>query len=60
MKPMVDGKTIQVLYGCKPGKHMKAIIEECLNFQILNLGASSQEIEAFMMEHKDEFLKKYA
>lgn len=45
LKPMVDGKTLQVLYECKAGKHIRFLIEECLKFQILNLNATLEEVE---------------
>jgi hypothetical protein len=32
LKPIVDGKSIQVLYECKAGKHIKSIIDECLKY----------------------------
>lgn len=32
IKPMIDGKGIQLLYECKPGKHMKPIMDECVKF----------------------------
>jgi len=31
LKPIINGQTVMELYGCKPGKHLKAIIEQCLN-----------------------------
>jgi len=32
LKPLLDGKSIQVIYNCKPGKHMGGLINECLRF----------------------------
>lgn len=29
---MVDGGAIQVLYNCKAGKHIKGVMEECLEY----------------------------
>lgn len=59
LKPMVDGKSIQIMYECKPGKHMKFIIEECLKFQIQNSSATYEQAEQYLMENKEAFLEKY-
>ena len=59
VKPMIDGKGIQLLYGCKPGKHMKPLIDECVKFQILNLDASYQDAEEYMLKNKDDFMAKH-
>ena len=59
IKPMIDGKGIQLLYGCKPGRHMKPIMDECVKFQILNLDATYQEVEDYMMKQQEEFHEKY-
>ena len=40
MKTAIDGKAIQDLYQCKPGKHMKFIIDECIKYQITHIGAN--------------------
>ena len=40
MKTVIDGKAIQDIYQCKPGKHMKFIIDECIKYQITNIGAN--------------------
>lgn len=60
LKPLLDGNKIMQLYGCRPGKHLKSLMEECLSYQTLNLDASKEEVEAYMLENKDAFLQKYA
>jgi hypothetical protein len=42
MKTAIDGKAIQDLYQCKPGKHMKFIIDECIKYQITHMDANIQ------------------
>lgn len=32
LKPILDGKSICVIYNCKPGRHMKFIMDECMKF----------------------------
>jgi len=56
---MVDGKSIQIMYECKPGKHMKFIIDECLKFQIQNSSATYEQVEQYLKENKEAFLEKY-
>ena len=56
---MIDGKGIQTLYNCKPGKHMKGIINECLNFQILNPYATKDQIETYMRDNQVRFMQEY-
>lgn len=60
LKPIVDGKAIQTIYGCGGGKHIKSIMDECIRFQILNLEAPRDQVEEYMMSKKDEFMNKYA
>lgn len=60
LKPIVDGKVIQTIYGCGGGKHIKSIMDECVRFQILNLDAPRDQVEEYMMSKKDEFMSKYA
>lgn len=60
MKPIVDGKGVQQLYQCKPGKHMKFIIDEGIKYQIINPQAQREEIESHLLENKDAFLEKYS
>ena len=59
LKAMIDGKGIQVLYDCKPGKHIKSVADECIKFQILNVHADRSEVESFLKERQEEFMKKY-
>ena len=60
LKPMIDGKALQLMYECKAGKHMKPLIEEVLKFQILNMDAGVAEVEAHMLANKELFMSKYA
>jgi hypothetical protein len=39
LKAMVDGGSIQVLYNCKAGKHIKGVMDECLEYQITHPNA---------------------
>ena len=56
---MVDGGAIQVLYNCKAGKHIKGVMDECLEYQIIHPDASQEEVQAYIVDHKDEFMAKY-
>ena len=59
LKAIVDGGSIQVLYNCKAGKHIKGVMDECLEYQIIHPNAAEEEVQAYMVEHKDEFMAKY-
>mmetsp|Transcript_3802 Transcript_3802/g.5745 ORF Transcript_3802/g.5745 Transcript_3802/m.5745 type:complete len:140 (-) Transcript_3802:6-425(-) len=52
LKPLADGKTIQVLYECKAGKWLKETIERVVRFQILNPSATMKEVEAHLLENR--------
>lgn len=45
VKPMLDGKQICELYGIKPGKAIKFLMDEELKFQILHPEAKYGEVE---------------
>ena len=60
LESLIDGKTIQSLYDCKPGKHMKFLIKECLKFQILNLDSTREQVEAYMKANQEVFMAKYS
>ena len=53
---MFDGKSIMVIYQCSGGKHIKQILEECLNYQILHPESSREQVEAYLMQNKDKFM----
>ena len=59
MKPQLDGKQICELYGIKPGKAIKHLIDEQLRFQILHPAATYEVVEEFLRQRMDEFLAKY-
>jgi hypothetical protein len=59
VKPLLDGKQICELYGIKPGKAIKFIMDEELKYQIIHPEDQYGEVEEFLRINKDEFLKKY-
>jgi len=59
LKPTIDGKELSALYGCKPGKHIGSLLDECFKYQILNLKAGRDEVEEYMIKNKESFLMKY-
>lgn len=59
LKAMVDGGSIQVLYNCKAGKHIKGIMDECLEYQVIHPNAENEEVQAYMIENKDYFMEKH-
>lgn len=58
-RPLVDGKQICQLYEIKPGKIMKPLMDEVLNYQIEHPYASKVSCCDYLMKHKDEFINKY-
>ena len=60
LTPIFDGKAILVLYECKPGPHLKGILSECLNYQILNPTSTRLQVESYLLENKDKYLMAYA
>ena len=48
-----------VMYDIKGGKHIKSIIDECINYQILHLDQDRAQVEAWLMENKTVLLDKY-
>jgi hypothetical protein len=61
LKPLLDGKQLCDLYSIKPGKALKFLIDEQLRWQIVNPGSGSiEEVSKWLIEKKEELLKKYA
>ena len=58
-KPLLDGKVLCDMYGVKPGKIVKHLVEELFNFSILNPQATLAESQAHMVARKDELLAKF-
>jgi len=48
------------LYGIKPGKQLKLIFDELLQFQIVNPEASYNDAETYLVSKKEEILAKGA
>ena len=51
VKPIIDGKALKDLYQCRPGKHMKSFLKEAMEYQLLHLEASKEEIEEYMLDN---------
>jgi tRNA nucleotidyltransferase (CCA-adding enzyme) len=60
LKPLLDGKQLCELYSIKPGKALKFLIDEQLRWQIVNPGSGIEEVSKWLIEKKEELLKKYA
>ena len=61
LKPLLDGKQLCELYSIKPGKALKFLIDEQLRWQIVNPGSAGiEEVSKWLIEKKEELLKKYA
>ena len=63
LKPLLDGKQLCELYSIKPGKALKFLIDEQLRWQIVNPGSGGggiEEVSKWLIEQKEEMLKKYA
>ena len=60
VRPILDGKELCTLYGVKPGKLVKPLLDELISFQILHPQASKDDAEAYLMGKKGEFLAKHA
>lgn len=59
VRPILDGKQICALYEIKQGKHLKPLLDELLEFQMVETTASREDAEAYMIGKKTEFLAKY-
>ena len=59
MKPQLDGKQICELYGIKPGKAIKHVMEEEIKYQILHPSADYDQVSQFLAEKQEDYLKKY-
>ena len=59
VKVLLDGKEICDIYGIKPGKAIKFIMDEQLSYQILNREAGREQVMKYIVENKDAFLAKY-
>jgi len=60
MKPILDGNSIQNLYEIKPGKILRHLIEELIEWQILQEKEyTKEEATEFLQSNKEHFLNKY-
>jgi tRNA nucleotidyltransferase (CCA-adding enzyme) len=56
MKPLMNGTDIMKLYNIKGGQILKKLTEEVFKWELLHPDGTLEELETYMVEHKDTFV----